>query len=251
MFDLSGKVALVTGAGQNAGAGIAIGLARQGATVIANDLFEERARSTVDAIEAAGGRAVAQLFDVTDISAAEDGIRAGEALLGGTVDILVNNAGNGGAEGSVKIMRFADMPPELWRAPIDVNLFGVMTCVHLTLRNQIEKGWGRIITIASAAGTMGLDIGLSHYGAGKGGAIAFMRHIAVENGPYGITANSVSLGLIKQGDIPILNERALAIPTRQRGTPDDVAALCIYLASPEARWLTGQTIRLNGGSETS
>jgi NAD(P)-dependent dehydrogenase (short-subunit alcohol dehydrogenase family) len=250
IFDLTGKVALVTGAGQNAGAGISSLFARQGAAVIVNDVRPERAEAQAETIRAAGGKAVAQAFDVTDLAAVKAGVAAGEAALGGKVGILVNNAGNGGAGGLMKMMPFADMPPELWGAPIDVNLFGVMNCTHTVLRGMIDQGWGRVVTIASGAGTHGLNIGVAHYGAGKGGAIGFMRHIAVENGPYGITANTVALGLIRQTDNETLNKAARGIPVGRRGNPDDVAALCLYLASPEASWFTGQTLELNGGSNT-
>jgi 3-oxoacyl-[acyl-carrier protein] reductase len=251
VFDLSGKVALVTGAGQNAGAGIARGFARQGAAVIVNDVVAERAESTAEEIRKAGGKATAQPFDVTRLDAVKAGVAAGEAALGGRVSILVNNAGNGGAEGFLKMMPFSEMDPALWKAPIDVNLFGVMNCTHAVIKGMIEQGWGRIVTIASGAGTSGLDIGVTHYGAGKGGAISFMRHIAMENGPHGITANTVALGLIRQTDDPTLNRLAQRLPTRRRGNPEDVAALCIYLASPEAAWFTGQTLQLNGGAVTT
>jgi NAD(P)-dependent dehydrogenase (short-subunit alcohol dehydrogenase family) len=249
-FDLGGKLALVTGAGQNAGAGIAEGFARQGAAVIVNDRIEERAKAVAEKINDEGGRAVAQAFDVTDLAAVKAGVAAGEKALGGRVGILVNNAGNGGAA-PLKMMPFSEMPPELWSTPIDVNLYGVMNCVHAVIGGMIEDKWGRLITIASGAGTQGLNIGVSHYGAGKGGAISFMRHLAMENGPHGITANTVALGLIRQTDDPVLNRLAQRLPTRRRGNPQDVAALCIYLASPDASWFTGQTLLLNGGSTTS
>jgi NAD(P)-dependent dehydrogenase (short-subunit alcohol dehydrogenase family) len=251
MFDLSGKIALVTGAGQNAGAGIAEAFARQGAAVIVNDVLAERAEETAEAIRKAGGKAVAQAFDVTNLEAVKAGVAAGEAALGGKVDILVNNAGNGGAEGGLKMKPFSEMTPDLWAAPIAVNLYGVMNCTHAVIGGMIEKNWGRLITIASGAGTHGLNIGVSHYGAGKGGAISFMRHLAMENGPFGVTANTVALGLIRQTDTPVLNELSKRLPTRRRGNPDDVGALCVYLASPEAAWFTGQTLQLNGGALTT
>lgn len=251
VFDLSGTVALVTGAGQNAGAGIASIFARQGAAVMVNDVIAERAQATVDAIRAAGGRAQAQVFDVTDVAAVKAGVAAGEAALGGKVDILVNNAGNGGAAGFLDMRPFREMTPEMWTGPIAVNLYGVLNCTHAVIGGMVDKGWGRVITIASGAGTHGLDIGVSHYGAGKGGAIAFMRHLAVENGPFGITANTVALGLIRQTDTPTLNKMAARLPTRRRGNPDDVGALCLYLASREAAWFTGQTLQLGGGATTT
>jgi NAD(P)-dependent dehydrogenase (short-subunit alcohol dehydrogenase family) len=251
MFDLSGTVALVTGAGQNAGAGIALIFARQGAAVIINDVVAERAEATAEAIRAAGGRASAQPFDVTDLAAVKAGVAAGEAALGGQVDILVNNAGNGGAEGPLNMRPFREMTPEMWTAPIAVNLYGVLNCTHAVIGGMVEKRWGRVITIASGAGTHGLDIGVSHYGAGKGGAIGFMRHLAVENGQFGVTANTVALGLIRQTDTPALNKLAERLPTRRRGNPDDVGALCLYLASREASWFTGQTLQLGGGANTT
>jgi 3-oxoacyl-[acyl-carrier protein] reductase len=251
LFDLSGKVALVTGAGQGAGAGIAGRFARQGAAVIVNDFVPERAQAQAEAIRAEGGEAVAQAFDVTDLAAVKAGIAAGEAALGGAVDILVNNAGNGGAGGMLKMMPFSEMPPELWRAPIDVNLYGVLNCVHAVIKGMIGKGWGRVITIASTAGTHGVNGGMSHYAAGKGGSIGFMRHLALENGQHGITANTIALGLIRQTDDPFLNKLARALPAGRRGNADDIAALALYVASPEAAWFTGQTVQLNGGAFTT
>jgi NAD(P)-dependent dehydrogenase (short-subunit alcohol dehydrogenase family) len=251
LFDLSNKIALVTGAGQNAGAGIARAFAGRGAHVIVNDVRAERAEQTAEEIRAAGGRAITQAFDVTDLEAVKRGVAAGEAALGGQVDILVNNAGNGGAGGALNMMPFSEMPPELWSVPIDVNLYGVMNCTHAVINGMIRRKWGRVVTIASSAGTSGLDIGIAPYGAGKGGAISFMRHLAVENGPHGITANTVALGLIRQTDDPLLRQLELRAPTRRRGKPEDVAALCLYLVSPEASWFTGQTLQLNGGATTT
>jgi 3-oxoacyl-[acyl-carrier protein] reductase len=251
VFDLSGKTALITGAGQNAGAGIARLFARQGAAVIVNDVVAERAEAVAEEIRGAGGKAVGRAFDVTDLAAVKAGVAAAETAVGGQVDILVNNAGNGGAFGLLKMAPFSELPPEAWSIPVDVNLYGVMNCTHTVIRGMIARGWGRLITIASSAGTHGLAIGASHYAAGKGGAIGFMRHIAMENGPHGITANTVALGLIRQTDDPTLNALAKRLPVQRRGTPEDVAALCLYIASPEASWFTGQTLQLNGGAITT
>src|SRR5438552_18190510 len=168
MFDLSGKVAVVTGAGQNVGAGIARALAGQGATVHVNDIVGERAQQTVDQITGAGGRAAVASFDVTDYDAVTDAM----ATIG-TVDILVNNAGNGGAEG-MGLVQFRDSEPAGWRGAINVNLFGVLHCSRAVINGMCERGVGRVITISSGAGITGLHIGVSPYAAGKGGAIAFM-----------------------------------------------------------------------------
>jgi NAD(P)-dependent dehydrogenase (short-subunit alcohol dehydrogenase family) len=249
MFELDGKVAVVTGAGQNVGAGIARLLAQQGAAVAVNDLRVERAEHTVAEIEAAGGKALAVGFDVTDHAAVVAGMAEVEAALG-PIDISVNNAGNGGAEG-MRPTQFRESDPASWRGPIDVNLYGVMNCCHAVINGMCDRGWGRIITIASGAGLVGLNIGVSPYGGGKGGAIGFMRHLAVENARFGVTANTLAIGLMSNPDRSVTEALARQIPTKRTGVPEDIAYACVYLASPEASWVTGQTIQINGGSVTS
>ena len=245
MFDLTGRVALVTGAGQHVGAGIARALADHGATVVVNDLVAERATDTAETIRAAGGTAETVVFDVTDLA----GVRAGAAAAG-PVDILVNNAGNAGAHRMVPTP-FREMDPADWNAPIEVNLYGVLNCCHAFVGGMCERGWGRVITIASGAGTVGLRLGVSTYGAGKGGAIAFMRHLAVENARLGVTANTLALGLMQPPTGDGTDALARQIPVGRVGRPEDVGAACVYLASDEASWMTGQTIELNGGSVTT
>ncbi len=244
MFDLTGRVALVTGAGQHVGAGIARALAAQGARVAVNDLVAERAEAV--AAETGGQAAV---FDVTDLAAVKAGVAAVAGRLG-PVDILVNNAGNAGAE-RMRMTPFREMDPAQWTAPINVNLFGVLNCAHAVVAGMCERGWGRVITISSGAGTQGLSIGVSPYAAGKGGAISFMRHLAVENARLGVTANTVALGLMQPGGEDSTAALARQIPVGRTGRPDDVGPLCVYLASDEASWITGQTIALNGGSITT
>ena len=246
MFDLSGKTALVTGAGQSVGAGIAIALAAQGASVFVNDIVAERAAATVDTIRASGGTAEAAPFDVTD---ADDVARGFDAV--GPVDILVNNAGNAGAHTFVP-KPFHEMQPDEYARFLDVNLHGVMHCTRAALGGMYQRGWGRIITISSGAGTTGNRMGISVYGAGKGGAIAFMRHIAMEAAKHGITANSLALGLMANtagGNFTA--QLANTIPVGRLGTPEDVAAACVWLASDEGSWVTGKTITLDGGSITT
>jgi NAD(P)-dependent dehydrogenase (short-subunit alcohol dehydrogenase family) len=245
MFDLSGRVAVVTGAGQNVGAGIARALAAQGATVYVNDIVEERAQQTVDAIVAAGGAASTAPFDVTNYDAVTDAIGAGGAI--GTVDILVNNAGNGGAEG-MGLTQFRDSEPAGWMGAINVNLFGVLHCSRAVINGMCERGFGRVVTISSGAGITGLRIGVSPYAAGKGGAIAFMRHLAIENARDGVTANTLALGLMQPENSGPVDALAKQIPVGRTGTPEDVGFACVYLASNEASWITGQTIHLDGGA---
>jgi NAD(P)-dependent dehydrogenase (short-subunit alcohol dehydrogenase family) len=242
MFDLSGKIAVVTGAGQNVGAGIARALAAQGATVHVNDIVEDRAEATVRQIAEAGGAAASAPFDVTDYDAVTDAMAAI-----GTVDILVNNAGNGGAEG-MGLTQFRDSEPAGWMGAINVNLFGVLHCSRAVINGMCERGFGRVITISSGAGITGLRIGVSPYAAGKGGAIAFMRHLAMENARDGVTANSLALGLMQPENSGPVDALAKQIPVGRTGTPADVGFACVYLVSNEASWITGQTIHLDGGA---
>jgi NAD(P)-dependent dehydrogenase (short-subunit alcohol dehydrogenase family) len=242
MFDLSGKTAPVTGAGQNVGAGIAHALAAQGATVVVNDFLADRADDTVAAIRSQGGSASASAFDVTDLAAVESAVAAI-----GRVDILVNNAGNAGAH-TMGVTQFVEMSPSQWDAPIRVNLYGVLNCCHATVRRMVDAGWGRVITISSGAGTAGVNIGVSPYSAGKGGGIAFTRTLALEVARSGVTANSLAIGLMGVREETVTGSLARGIPVGRVGTPQDIAAACVWLASDEASWVTAQTIQINGGS---
>jgi NAD(P)-dependent dehydrogenase (short-subunit alcohol dehydrogenase family) len=247
MFELSGKTALVTGAGRNIGAGIARLLAQQGAAVAVNDLDENRSRETSDAIRAAGGTAVAAPFDVTSMEAVADGIARAQAALG-PVDILVNNAG---VPAVMDLVKFRDTTPEAWEPYLALNLYGVLYCTKTVIDGMCERGHGRVITISSTAGAVGTDLGVSLYAAGKGGAISFMRHLALEVARFGVTANTLAPGLV----LPTLDATtaslAARIPVGRVGTPEDIGALVVYLASDEAAWVTGQTIHINGGVATT
>lgn len=244
LFDLTGRVALVTGAGQNVGAGIARMLAAQGAKVAVNDYVPERAAAVADEV---GGLAVP--FDVTDLDAVVAAVgEVTEAL--GPVDVLVNNAGNGGVGGMVPTP-FREMDPSAWEGPLKVNLYGVLNCCKAVVDGMCGRGWGRIITIASGAGTAGVNIGVSPYSAGKGGGIAFTRTLALEVARTGVTANSIAIGLMGMPDPKVTEHLARAIPVGRTGRPEDIGAACVWLASDEASWVTGQTIEVNGGSVTT
>jgi NAD(P)-dependent dehydrogenase (short-subunit alcohol dehydrogenase family) len=242
MFDLTGRTALVTGAGQGVGAGIARALAAQGARVAVNDISAERAEAVAGEL---GGSAVAVPFDVTDLAA----VRAAVDGLG-QVDVLVNNAGNGGEHG-MRPQQFREMDPSAWEGPIQVNLYGVLNCCKAVVDGMCDRGWGRIITIASGAGTSGVNIGVSPYAAGKGGGLSFTRTLALEVARTGVTANTLAIGLMEQKDPQVTQHLAKAIPVGRVGRPEDIAAACVYLASDEASWITAQTIELNGGSITT
>jgi NAD(P)-dependent dehydrogenase (short-subunit alcohol dehydrogenase family) len=244
MFDLQGRTALVTGAGQGVGEGIAQALAAHGATVVVNDVVADRAEAVAAAIASSGGEATAAAFDVTDL----DAVR--RALDGAPVDVLVNNAGNGGAE-QMAVQPFRTMDPSAWEGPIRVNLYGVLHCCKAVVDGMCERGWGRIITISSGAGTAGVGIGVSPYSAGKGGGIAFTRSLALEVARRGVTANSLAIGLMGSPDPAVTASMAKTIPVGRTGEPADVAAACVWLASDAAAWVTGQTIQINGGAITT
>lgn len=244
IFDLTGRVALVTGAGQNIGAGIARLLAAQGARVAVNDYVPERAEVMANDI---GG--VAAPFDVTDFDAVTAGVDDVVDTLG-PVEILVNNAGNGGAAGMVP-GPFRDMDPAAWTSPINVNLYGVLNCTRAVIGAMCDRGWGRVITISSGAGTGGVRIGVAPYSAGKGGGIAFTRTLALEVARSGVTANTIALGQMASGESALTGGISRSIPVGRAGTPEDIGAACVWLASEEGAWVTGQTIQVNGGSLTT
>ncbi len=245
------RVALITGAGQGMGLGIARRLAMEGHHVLINDLLEDRAADAATDIVAQGGQASAAAFDVTKIDLVRAKIGESEAAVGG-IDILVNNAGNAGApEQDMQQTDFKDTDPGEWGKYLAVNLNGVLNCTHAVLKGMCERGWGRIITISSEAGRMGLPIRVSLYGTAKAGGSHLMRHISHEVGAYGVTANVLTLGLM---DNNVGGEWAESqvetIPMRRMGSPEDVGSAVAFLASDDAAWVTGQTLVLNGGSST-
>jgi 3-oxoacyl-[acyl-carrier protein] reductase len=247
MFDLSRRVALVTGGGQGVGAEVARTLARQGAAVAVNDLFAARAQKVADEIAASGGRPYAVMADITDADAVGAMVTSIESHLG-PVDILVNNAGIP-ADGFV-LKQFREMTADEWEPFLRLNLYGTLHCTRAVVDGMCERGWGRVVTVSSEAARSGSGLGISVYGAAKAAAVGLSRHLAVELGPFGVTVNCVSLGIIERADD---GGRGMAkgYPTRRLGRPADVAGAVAYLASDEAAWVTGQTLPVNGGIFTS
>jgi NAD(P)-dependent dehydrogenase (short-subunit alcohol dehydrogenase family) len=134
---------------------------------------------------------------------------------------------------------------------LDINIVGAMNCAHAVIGPMCDQGWGRFLQISSGSARVGSPVGLSIYGAAKSGVEGFIRHLSQEVGPFGVTANTLALGV--QADAlggPGVADIVARIPTRRVGQPEDVGAAAVYLVSDEASWMTGQTINLNGGSVT-
>lgn len=239
MFDLKGRKALVTGAGQGMGFGIAKALSDSGAYVYLNDLYAERADTAASQLingEALGG-------DITDAD-----IRARFVDITGGIDILVNNAGV--PEGMPTSLAHADkLSEDDYQRQMDLNHHAVRALCGLYVPHMRKAGHGRVMIITSESHRIGLAMGLSHYAAAKSATLGYMRALAAEVGHDGVTVNALSLGTMNNFEG---HERA-AVSTLigRAGTPDDVGAAALYLCSDEAGWMTGQTIPLNGGSCTA
>lgn len=247
MDELSGRTALITGAGQNIGAETARVLAARGAHVAVNDLFADRAQTVVDEIRSAGGSAEVVLCDVTDLAAVVESFARVERI-----DILINNAGI--PLTGFNMVNFHEDDPSVWKSFVDLNVYGPMNCTHTVLPGMIKRGWGRIVTISSESARVG-DRKLAAYAASKGAGPALMRSIAQEVGRYGITCNSLSpatqsnAGFDENSDMTLRQLKAYQIPRLGKGS--DLAAAIAWLTSEGGSWVTGQTIPINGGYATS
>jgi len=242
-MDLSDKVAIVTGSGQGIGQTIALKLAESGATVVVNDIGES-AQNVSDEIKKMKRESTAVLADV---SSSSDVARLVDTTIEayGKVDILVNNAG---ITRDQLILRMSD---EDWDRVMTVNLKSVFLCTKAVLRHMIKQRWGRIISIASIVGLIG-NAGQANYASAKAAIIGLTRTIAKEAASRGITANAVAPGFIDTAmtrQLPEERRQELMsrIPLGTLGTPRDVAEAVAFLASEEARYITGQVLTVDGG----
>lgn len=242
MFDLSGKTALVTGATGGLGSAIARGFHAQGAHVV---LSGTREAVLQDLAAQLGERTSAVAANLSDPAAVDGLIEQAEAAAGAPIDILVANAG---ITKDGLLMRMKD---EDWEQVIRVNLESYFRLSRASMRGMMKRRYGRIIGITSIVGVMG-NPGQANYAASKAGMIGFSKALAQEVATRGITVNCVAPGFIESPMTDALNDQQKAailgtIPAGKLGQGADIAAACVYLASDEAGYVTGQTLHVNGG----
>jgi 3-oxoacyl-[acyl-carrier protein] reductase len=241
---LEGKVALVTGAATGIGAACARALAREGAVVACTSLPTDPTQAVVDGIIAAGGRAINKPLNVTSAEEAQHVVEEVAAELGG-LHILLNNAG------ITDDGLFMRMKPESWRKVLSVNLDGAYNVTQPAVKIMVKQKEGRIISISSVIGLMG-NAGQANYAASKAGLIGLTKSLARELGSRNITVNAIAPGYIQTPMTDKLNDEQrkalmanLAIP--RLGTPEDIAAVVLFLAGPAGSYVTGEVINVSGG----
>lgn len=245
------RVAVVTGGASGLGLSICEHLARHGHRVGVLDLDLGAAEKAAEGLRAGGAQAVAVAADVAEraaVDAAFDEVRAAF----GPVGILVTSAGISG------FVPFEELTADVWERTLAVNLTGTFHCVQSAIPDMVAAGWGRIVTISSAAGQTG-SLRQVHYSASKGGVIAMTKTLALEYAAKGITVNTVPpftadtplmRSMQQSKHLPPADMLARMVPARRLGTGDDIAAVCAFLCSDAAGYVTGQVIGVNGGAVT-
>jgi 3-oxoacyl-[acyl-carrier protein] reductase len=244
MFELEGRVAMVTGGAQGIGRAIALNLAEGGAHIALTDMQRPKLDEVVKEIEGRGRKALALCVDITDVEAVQAMVdQALEAL--GKVDILVNNAGITRDSLAMR-MKTGD-----WEAVLRTNLYGAFFCIRAILPSMVRQRYGRIINIASVVAQAG-NVGQANYIASKAGIIGLTKAVAAEVARRNITVNAVAPGFIATAmteNLPAeVKERMLnLIPLGRMGTDGEIATGVRFLASEEARYITGHVLNVNGG----
>ncbi|MEG3349796.1 3-oxoacyl-[acyl-carrier-protein] reductase [Novacetimonas sp. GS1] len=253
MFRLDGKVALVTGASGGIGSAIARALHGQGACVVLSGTREQVLRDVAASIVRDAGTDEGRLHvctaDLSDAAAADVLVATAEEKAGAPLDILVNNAG---LTRDTLAIRMKD---EDWSRVMDVDLSAPFRLSRATLKGMLRRRSGRIVNIASVVGVTG-NAGQVNYSAAKAGMIGMSKSMAQEAGARGVTVNVVAPGFIQTAMTDVLPDAqkeklVSAIPLGRMGQPDDVASAVVYLVSPQAAWVTGATLHVNGGMAMS
>jgi len=245
---LNGKVAVITGSGQGIGRAIAVALAKDGVSVVVNDVYLERVNDVVNEIENLGRKAVGVTGDVSKKEEAKKMIDTALEKFG-KIDILVNNAG------ITRDALFMKMTEEEWDSVMSVNLKGIFYCTKEATKYMVERKYGKIINITSTSGLYG-NIGQTNYGASKAGVVGFTLSLAKEMARYGINVNAICPSFIDTPMIQAIPEKvkgkiisfiqSRAIHNRL-GRPEDVANVAVFLASDESSYITGEVIKVTGG----
>jgi 3-oxoacyl-[acyl-carrier protein] reductase len=245
---LKGQVALITGASSGIGKATAEAMAREGARIAVNYLRNQKgADETVAAIQRAGGEAAAFRADVTKIEEVKTLVAQVRKQFG-KIDILVNNAGDLIARRTLK-----DMTEEYWNQIMDLNLKSVFLCTQAVWEEMAARKSGIVINVSSIAGRNGGGIGAAAYGTAKAGLIAYTKGLAKELIPHGIRVNGINPGVIatpyhERYSPPELMAKMVAnIPMGRQGTAEEIADVILFLASPGARYMLGETVEVNGG----
>lgn len=242
---LTGKIAVVTGGARGIGRAIALALAEEGAEVVINyHHSEERSLAVKEEIEARAGKAAVMQCDVSDYESCERFVSA-VAEMYGRIDIWVNNAG------ITKDQLLMRMSEEAFDEVIETNLKGTFQCMRFVSRIMVKQRYGRIINLSSVVGIAG-NAGQVNYAASKAGVIGMTKSAAKELAGRGITVNAVAPGFIETEMTSILSEKIQEqaknqIPLGHFGTPEDVASAVVFLASEQAKYITGQVLQVDGG----